>query len=243
MDKNHKQKVKDFFRKEGFYVVLFLCLCIVATVAAISYKISNNNIKSNEVEENNQTITQNSDDRSNVTSEMPNAERVENDKQTLNDQNEKTSSQSAAVSTNAKVTLTKPIEGSLSRGYTYPKPVKIDDDTQRTIKGIDIEGKIGTEVKAAGEGVIESIESNDVQDGVSIVIAHVNGIKTKYSNLDENVLVKKDQKVTSSTVIGKIGRSSKIYNTETFGEHLNLQVLDNKNEQIDPLKYFEYKNK
>lgn len=241
MDKNHKHKVKDFIKKEGFYVVLFLCLCIVATVAAISYKISNKNIESNTVEQESNQLSQNTEDNNKVTSEMPNAEKVENDKDTAVN-NKKTEGETSQVSNVNNVKLTNPIEGILKRGYTYPKPVKIDEDTLRTIKGIDIEAKIGTEVKAAGEGVVESVDASDVQDGVSVVIAHVNGIKTKYSNLSDKVLVKKDDKVTQNTVIGTVGQSSKIYNTEAFGEHLNLQVIDSKNEQIDPLKYFEYKN-
>ncbi len=39
------------------------------------------------------------------------------------------------------------MDGKLLRGYTYPKPVKFNETTQRTIRGIDIESKIGTEVK------------------------------------------------------------------------------------------------
>lgn len=41
MDKNYKQRAKRFFKKEGFYIVLFLCICITATVATISFKKSN----------------------------------------------------------------------------------------------------------------------------------------------------------------------------------------------------------
>ena len=38
MDQNKKNKVKDFFRKEGFYLVLLVCLCVVATIAAFTIK-------------------------------------------------------------------------------------------------------------------------------------------------------------------------------------------------------------
>ncbi len=38
MDQNKKNKVKDFFRKEGFYLVLLVCLCVVATVAAFTIR-------------------------------------------------------------------------------------------------------------------------------------------------------------------------------------------------------------
>ncbi len=42
MDKNANNKTLNFFKKEGFYVILFVCLCIVATVASIT---ANNNKK------------------------------------------------------------------------------------------------------------------------------------------------------------------------------------------------------
>lgn len=48
MEKNHLIKIK-LFKKEGFYVVLFLCLCIVAAIAAISVK-SNSHVKKEPIE-------------------------------------------------------------------------------------------------------------------------------------------------------------------------------------------------
>ena len=66
MDQNKKNKVKDFFRKEGFYLVLFVCLCIVATVAAFTIRKnsvaksktrSNNELSLNDVEDNNSSET------------------------------------------------------------------------------------------------------------------------------------------------------------------------------------------
>ena len=36
MDKKANKRTLNFFKKEGFYVILFVCLCVVATVAAIT---------------------------------------------------------------------------------------------------------------------------------------------------------------------------------------------------------------
>ena len=241
MDKKYKQKVKEFFRKEGFYLVLFLCLCLVATVITISYKISNKSITQKEVTRStdNSNISSNSDDKSKITSEIPNAEKVDKDStKTKVPATEK----AKAVTANTEVKFNKPVDGMLLRGYTYPKPVRVDDKNQRTIRGIDIEAKVGTNVKSAAEGIIESIGNNGVEDGMAVVVIHANGIKTKYTNLDSEVSLKKGDKVTSETVIGKVGLSAKIYNKEDFGEHLNLQVLNSENQQVDPLKYFEYKS-
>ncbi len=47
--KKPSNKKSNFFKKEGFYVVLFLCLCIVAAIAAISVK-SNSHVKKEPIE-------------------------------------------------------------------------------------------------------------------------------------------------------------------------------------------------
>ena len=41
---------------------------------------------------------------------------------------------------------------------------------------------VGTVVKSAAEGKVEEVSSN-TEDGTYIVIAHANGLKTKYTNL------------------------------------------------------------
>lgn len=77
MDKNNK--VKDFFRKEGFYLVLFICLCIVATVAAFTIR---KNYTAKEQNQSNNQFTLNTEesttDESFDFSKKQNAERVEN---------------------------------------------------------------------------------------------------------------------------------------------------------------------
>ncbi len=49
MEKKPSNNKSNFFKKEGFYVVLFLCLCIVAAIAAITVK-SNSHVKKEPIE-------------------------------------------------------------------------------------------------------------------------------------------------------------------------------------------------
>ncbi|WP_143317427.1 M23 family metallopeptidase [Clostridium sp. HBUAS56017] len=239
MDKNYKQKVKDFFRKEGFYVVLFICLCIVTTVATIAFKKANTSESKSEVADQKQEITLNVDDKDkDVSSQVPNAERVENTQK-----NQENKDATKAVITNNNVKFKNPTEGALLRGYTYPKPVKINDKELRTISGIDVQAKVGSDVKAAADGVVENVGQGDVQEGIAILIKHANGMKTKYCNLDSKTLVKQGDKVTGGTVIGKVGTSVKIFGDNYNKEYLNIQVFNANNEQVDPLKYFSYKSK
>ena len=90
MDQNKKNKVKDFFRKEGFYLVLFVCLCIVATVAAFTIRKNsvaneqnkaNNELSLNEVEDNTSSETDSNFNKQN-------AERVENNDELANNAEE-----------------------------------------------------------------------------------------------------------------------------------------------------------
>ena len=74
MNKNKKDKVKDFFRKEGFYLVLFLCLCIIATVAVVTTKRNKSLEESNKAQN---EFTLNIDDKDNSEVKKQNAERVE----------------------------------------------------------------------------------------------------------------------------------------------------------------------
>lgn len=243
MQTNYKQKVKDFFRKEGFYVVLFLCVCLVATGAAISYKQSKNNSAGRDttIEDNNKNDEVSSNiNENNKASGMQNAE-IAKDNSNSTDKDNKDNNESKTTSAQVQLQFENPVDGKLIRGYTYPKPVMMDETNQRTIRGVDIEAKIGTNIKAAEDGIIEKIENTGVEDGMTIVIAHANGIKTKYTNLNENVNVKASETVKKGTVIGTVGDTAKLYSKEKFGEHLNLQVLDANNEQVDPSSYFNFK--
>ena len=236
MDSNKKDKVKDFFRKEGFFVALFICLCVVATVAAVTMK---SNKKVDEAKKPEEEFTLNVDNND-VSTERQNAERVQNETEEVAEATIEEDVNVAAGTTN-EVTFTNPIEGAISREFSYPSPKEMKDGSFRNIKGIDIGAKVGTEVKAPAEGVVEVV-ANDVEEGTYVIVTHANGIKTKYANLDKTVPVKKGDQVTAETVIGSVGDTSKIFTNKELGEHINIQVLNSEDKQMDPTKYFSYKS-
>ena len=244
MDKNLKEKFRNLVRKEGFYIALFLCLCIIVTVGTISYKMISNKNEVNKTEDINKELTLNSSNEEKTINEIPNAERVENVPDTSKKNINKTKTEKATtVSTTNKVSFLNPIDGVESRKYTYPAPVKMEEGIFRTIRGVNLQAKIGTEVKAAAEGVVELVENSGVEEGVVVEIKHANGLKTRYGNLDANVLVKKGDKVIANQIIAKVGETAKVFSKEVFGEFLNLQVIDAKGEQVNPEKYFTLKSK
>ena len=203
MDKNLKERFKTLIRKEGFYIALFLCLCIIVTIGTISYKMSNNN-EVNKTEDINKELALNSaNDEKNV-NEIPNAERVENVPNSSKENTDKTKTEkSTTVSTSNKINFSNPVDGIESRKYSYPTPVKISDGVFRTIRGVNLEAKIGTKVKAVADGIVELAENSGVEEGVTVEIKHANGLKTRYGNLDTNLSVKKGDKVVANQTIAK----------------------------------------
>jgi murein DD-endopeptidase MepM/ murein hydrolase activator NlpD len=244
LNKNLKEKLNNLVKKEGFYIALFLCLCVIVTVGTISYKMLSNKNQVNKAEGINKELTINSDNGEKNINEIPNAERVENVPDTSKENVNKTNTEkSTVVSTTNTVKLINPIDGVESRKYSYPTPVKMEEGIFRTIRGINLEAKVGSEVKAAAEGVVELVENSGVEEGVVVEIKHANGLKTRYGNLDANVLVKKGDKVKANQTIAKVGETAKVFSKEQFGEFLNLQVINSKGEQVNPEKYLILKTK
>lgn len=242
MDQNKKDKVKDFFRKEGFYLVLFLCLCVIATVAVVTTK------KNKALEQSNQSqneFTLNVDDKATSEVQKQNADRVENTQNNELAEEEQGEIASAeedvnvSTGTNVEVSFANPIDGSIARGYSYPKPQAMSDGSSRNIRGIDIKASVGTEVKSAAVGEVKEVSSK-IEEGNYVVIAHANGLYTKYSNLSKDIRVNVGDKVTEETVIGTVGESSKIFTNSEFGEHLNIQVQDADGKDLDPTTYFTF---
>ena len=277
MDQNKKNKVKDFFRKEGFYLVLFVCLCVVATVAAFTIRKNsvakeqnkaNNELSLNEVEDNNSSETDSNFNKQN-------AERVENndelansneeslsepevasvdDEVATNDKEEVAENQTTEITqeevadvsagTDTEVVLSLPIDGNVAISREFGKMIRTyvdetrSEDTSR--RGIDINAAVGTVVKSAAEGKVEEVSSNTT-DGTYVVIAHANGLKTKYTNLSEEVKVAVGDVVSTGTEIGTVGNTSGIFTSKVCGDVLNVQVQDANGNDVDPSAYFDFK--
>lgn len=244
LNKNLKERAKKLFRKEGFYIALFLCLCILLAIGTVSYKMMSSKNEVNKTEDTNKELTLNSSNDEKAINEVQNAERVENvqDNKESNNNNTK-AEKSTTVATNNKVSFINPIDGVESRKYTYPAPVKMEEGSFRTVRGVNIQANIGTDVKAAADGVVDFAENTGVEEGVVVEIKHANGLKTRYGNLDANLSVKNGEKVTANQVIGKVGETAKVFSKDVFGEFLNLQVIDANGEQVNPEKYFSLKTK
>ena len=277
MDQNKKNKVKDFFRKEGFYLVLFVCLCIVATVAAFTIRKNsvakeenkvNNELSLNEVEDNTSSETDSNFNKQNAERVENNDELANNSEEILsepevadaeeqvadntqeevaeNQVTESTQEETADVSAgnDTQIVLSLPIDGNVAISREFGKMIRTYSDETRSEdtsrRGIDINAAVGTVVKAAAEGKVEEVSSNTT-DGTYVVVAHANGLKTKYTNLSEEVKVAAGDVVSAGTEIGTVGNTSGIFTSKVCGDVLNVQVQDANGNDVDPSAYFDLK--
>ncbi|MBU3111522.1 M23 family metallopeptidase [Clostridium lacusfryxellense] len=249
MDKNANNKTLNFFKKEGFYVILFVCLCIVATVASIT---ANNNKK---ISSNQEALQQQQANAASVLKqeqkEYEGALQVKKDnlakaealKEVPNIKKVTTKTEDAAVSSSVNAKFQKPVaNGTLARAYSkdIDSVVWKTDGSYRTNLGIDIQAKIGEKVVSVMDGIVKAVGTDvEGQKGMMVQIDHQNGLVTNYTNLDNKILVKKGDKVTKNQQIGSVGNTSLNSYNEVYGSHLHFEVLQN-SKNIDPAKYVNY---
>ena len=254
MDKNKKNKVRDFLRKEGFYLVLFVCLCVVATATAIAIKNNNSEKKANN-NENEFTLNVEEKVDSNASEvKKQNAERVENNDQLAEEQTTQevaTDEQEIAQTededlsmvsnTNTEVVFALPVEGTIARNFGNMVRIQENEDgaVDQTRKGIDLNASVGTVVRAAAEGRVEEVSEN-VTDGTYVIVTHANGLKTKYCNLSDDVKVAVGDYLEQQAEIGTVGNTSEIFTSQVCGDVLNLQLEDANGLDIDPTSYFNF---
>jgi len=127
-----------------------------------------------------------------------------------------------------------PVEGDIFRNYA--KDTLIYSDTLQewiTHFGIDIKAPRTTIVKASEAGEIIGIK-NDPRYGLTIIIEHVNGFKSIYSNLLTTEFVSEGDKVEKGQSIGTVGNSASF---EIVDEpHLHFEILKDEI-NVDPNIY------
>lgn len=128
----------------------------------------------------------------------------------------------------------KPVEGEIIKEYS--KENLIYSETLKewtTHTGIDISADLATVVKATAEGTVKSIK-NDPRYGITVIIEHVNGYETRYSNLLTAEFVTIGENVTQGQTIGTVGSTASFEVLDK--SHLHFEILKN-NEYLDPTSY------
>lgn len=127
-----------------------------------------------------------------------------------------------------------PVEGEIVRSFAKDSLIYSETLEEWIVHlGIDIKADRTTVVKAAEAGTITAIK-NDPRYGLTVVIEHVNGYKTVYSNLLTTEFVEEGETVEKGQSIGTVGNSAAF---EIVDEpHLHFEILKDEI-QIDPNIY------
>lgn len=131
-------------------------------------------------------------------------------------------------------TFVMPVEGEIVKQYGKEKLIYSNTLKEWTAHlGIDIKADKTTIVKSSSDGVIKSIK-NDPRYGLTIVVEHVNGFTSVYSNLLTAEFVTVGETVKSGQTIGTVGNTASF---EILDEpHLHFEILKDGN-NIDPEMY------
>lgn len=95
--------------------------------------------------------------------------------------------------------------------------------------GIDIAGRVGDPIYAAGAGKVIAAEKGGAK-GKYVIIQHPGGLQTWYMHLN-SYNVSSGEEVTKGAVIGTLGSTGR-----STGPHLHFQVLK-QNQTVNPLAY------
>lgn len=246
--------LKKVVDKDGFYIILFICICIVTTTAVW---VSKNNIESSQENEINEypDIVDNIDEytdfedveETNV-DENPGVAIIEIDETAkAQDTKDKEVATSEAQKTNAIPTsstsvqneqivgaMAIPVLGNISLDYAEDTLVYSKTLEQWTThKGIDLKASEGTVVKAVLDGVVSQIKKDETL-GIVITLDHGNGLQTLYGNLSTDEMVKIGQEVEKGDAISGVGKGSGFEMVE--GPHLHFEILQD-GENIDPKQF------
>lgn len=217
---NAKQRIMSFLDKQGFYIVLALCLVVISVTAILSLT---GNQSSNEHAQN--SLTDDMGQEANYA-----GENMVMDDVTSQSQQETTVRQTSEP----KISLSRPAEGDVIMEFAKDKLLYNSTLKQWTThEGIDIACDEGTAVKAAMGGTVESV-SEDALMGSTVVLAHENGYKTVYSNLAKEISVAHGDKVSKDQQLGTVGKTA--ISEFDMEAHLHFELVSG-NDKINPMDF------
>ncbi len=115
-----------------------------------------------------------------------------------------------------------PVQGDIVMDYNVDTPIYDKTLEQyRTNNSICIAAPVGSQVKAASEGIVTKVD-NTREEGNCVSIEHGNGWVTTYSQLQDNVLVTVGQLVKEGEVIGGVADPT-LYSV-LLGPHLDFKM-------------------
>lgn len=219
-EKSGFEKVWDFIKRKGYYVVLIVCL---AVVGLLGYQMADSaRTLSEEAEE--QAVSSEASDAVEASTEeipltVPEAEEDEPEAEPAD--TEETAEPEVVPETEYSGKVW-PVEGAITKDFSEDDLVFSETlEEWRTHMGIDIASEMGAQVYAAQSGTVTNVETG-TQWGIVITIDHGDGTLSKYMNLSTGDMVAVGDVVRKGQVISGIGDTALTELTES--PHLHFEV-------------------
>ena len=220
--KFNDSKFSAFLKKNGYLILMIICLAAIATLIAYAVIRNGDSVKNG--------MTNGGDEVTPIVAEDKNAEKGNEDEEKPNPR--------PVVKT--PVTISSPVDDPVVlKGYTETELVY--NATMKhwaTHQAIDYKTENGAPVKAVYDGEVTSVSTTTLK-GTTVVVKHDDGLESSYSLL-ENVKVKAGDKVEKGDVLGYVGESG-VFETAD-GPHLHFELRKD-GKLVDPELFSDSANK
>lgn len=207
--------------KQGFYVVLALCVLIIAASALYTFYFRD------------QWDSAAGDEPVQAQTAGGNQQA-----QSLQEAQKLIASQETVIATAAPLQtspLVQPLDGRVERAFSTKEPQFFAKaNVWRVHPGIDITADYGALVKACASGRVEAVwQDNEL--GLCVQLSHTDGYETLYAGLSETLSIQKGDPISQGQAIAQVGNGVL---AESDGEpHLHLEVWRN-GTPVDPISAF-----
>lgn len=217
------KKIK-LLEKDGFYLALFVCVCLVAIGGIWFTKNSVDELASKNgfLEDGKEVSKVNEEDEIHLIEK-------EDDSVPTSTQSKENLEMAKEKESNNKLEY---LGEKVIRDYSETEPSYSNTlDVWEIHKGLDISAKKGSKIKTIIDGKVTDIYKDD-NHGVSVKVEGKDKLIVIYSNLEEKVSVKKGQEVKEGDIIGKVGNSTTVESLD--GPHVHLTATKN-GKAINPM--------
>lgn len=224
-------KKKRLLEKDGFYLVLFVCICLVAIGGVWFTKNSVDNLASrNGFLDNQNKITKNDEEGEIhlIQKDEKSVPTTTNSKEKLDKVKENKVEKKDEIKNKINYLGEK-----VTRKYSEKEPSYSNTlDVWEIHKALDVKAKKGSKVRSLTNGKVIDIFKDD-KHGVSVKVESKEKISVIYSNLDSKVLVKKGQSINDGDIIGKVGSTTNVESLDDSHVHV---VATKNGKVINPMK-------
>jgi murein DD-endopeptidase MepM/ murein hydrolase activator NlpD len=225
-NRKKRSKVGQFMDKQGFYIVLLLCIAIVGVSVFLAVSSPSNPETTDD-----QSVQQ--DQYGGLESQIADLRATPSPSPSSSLAPETTDNSNNAQST---ISLGLPVNGEIVKTFSNDQLLYSETLNQwMTHSGIDIKAEEGTDVCAALAGTVVSAKTDELM-GYTVILEHSDNMKTVYAGMLESDLVKEGDQVTKGQTIGKVGNTAKAEIAQ--GAHLHFEfTIDDKTQ--NPETYLE----